>query len=547
MPPMPVACRSTFVQFQILLGQFLFSKRATVVPRQYCGNETPTTAPASPTESSVPLLFPDEEPQECSQSIKIPSNTRKHHPASLAPGSFLVPYSPPRRYTTEPTGSPPQAQEQSDQLGPEYEVMLRSSLVWGEFPFEQVISNALELENLVRHPFSARNSIAIIEPRQYVGFLGDERRPVRASLNIAYLVRVVADCDSVLFPLWKSGISHEPTSALSLQNLLPVLSSTRGIIVEGGDASVYEPSSFGSTLPHEDIGLLMEGIILDRLMTPSPSIFICLGHQLACDTLNRLIIRAVDEVAEYASKIEREYSTVPQWLQCFVKRCNKIHRVGEQICVTEKGVPIAMGYRDRYFTVCPNTKVEIGKKRLSPFVPLSTIKHQIPQSLLNAHVVTQNSYKMGNIVNLILSYGGSLDIIMFHADRVNCESVFFVNWALRKLHNALIVHKHNIVRSPLSWLLNLPCAVEVCASTRCDVEERYDIVTSVAAVVLYYKDYETGTMHYSFSLQFHPELCDNVRVVGDTDPLGKFIPTYERLQQSDGIRLLCRMLHVSSQ
>ena len=54
------------------------------------------------------------------------------------------------------------------------------------------------------NPQLFRNAISIIEPWQHVGHnpLGEE---VRASINVAYLVQKLADCDSILFPCWSSG------------------------------------------------------------------------------------------------------------------------------------------------------------------------------------------------------------------------------------------------------------------------------------------------------------------------------------------------------
>jgi hypothetical protein len=169
---------------------------------------------------------------------------------------------------------------------------------------------------------------------------------------------------------------------------------------------------------------------------------------------------------------------------------------------------------------------------------------------------------------------------MFHADRVNFEAVLFDNWALSRIHNFLIVNREQIVRSHLSWLLNLPCGIEVCASTAMrspstaatattvpplsppdsgtpptkaaplspPTTAPLRIHTAVAACAVFYEDFETTAVKSSFTLQFHPELCDDIMVVGDRDKDGRvYRPSFQDLKQSDGVQLLCRMLHVNSQ
>ena len=48
--------------------------------------------------------------------------------------------------------------------------------------------------------------------------------PVRASLNVAYIAQKIADCDSVLFPLWSSGL-------LNLEQMMPIISA--GLAIGG--------------------------------------------------------------------------------------------------------------------------------------------------------------------------------------------------------------------------------------------------------------------------------------------------------------------------
>ena len=63
--------------------------------------------------------------------------------------------------------------------------------------------------------------------------------PVRASVNVAYIAQKIADCDSVVFPIWSSG-------SLNLNQLIPVLSAGVAIMVKEDDSSVRDPASFAS-------------------------------------------------------------------------------------------------------------------------------------------------------------------------------------------------------------------------------------------------------------------------------------------------------------
>ena len=103
-------------------------------------------------------------------------------------------------------------------------------------PLEKVIRSQADLTFLMQHPALFRNAIAIIEPWEHVGKnpLGED---VRASLNVAYIAQKIADCDSVLFPMWASGL-------LDPDVVVPLITSGLAVVVEGGDPSVRDASTF---------------------------------------------------------------------------------------------------------------------------------------------------------------------------------------------------------------------------------------------------------------------------------------------------------------
>lgn len=107
---------------------------------------------------------------------------------------------------------------------------------WGhEKALEKVINSRADFEFLLLHPNLLRKSIIIIEPWSHVGIntLGEE---VRASKNVAYIAQKVADMDSILFPVWSTGI-------IDPELVAGVISSSYAVVVEGGDPSVYDAST----------------------------------------------------------------------------------------------------------------------------------------------------------------------------------------------------------------------------------------------------------------------------------------------------------------
>ena len=116
------------------------------------------------------------------------------------------------------------------------------SFEWGQGePFEKVIDSQEAFEHLMANPHLFRNAIAILEPWEHVG-KNLRNEDVRASINVAYLTQAIADCDSILFPLWHSGL-------LDPQKLISVISSGLAIVMEGGDPSATRLRLLDLTVP----------------------------------------------------------------------------------------------------------------------------------------------------------------------------------------------------------------------------------------------------------------------------------------------------------
>jgi hypothetical protein len=129
---------------------------------------------------------------------------------------------------------------------------------WGHAkPLEKVINSRPDLDFLLLHPNLLRNCITIIEPWEHVG-LNAKGEDGRASKNVAYIAQKVADMDSVLLPVWSTGV-------LDPEIVVPAINSGYAVVVEGGDPSTYDASTWTSpACPREDMFALVEKLLIWR-------------------------------------------------------------------------------------------------------------------------------------------------------------------------------------------------------------------------------------------------------------------------------------------
>lgn len=396
---------------------------------------------------------------------------------------------------------------------------------WGETPpWERVINSPDDWQFLLQHPELFRHALFIIEPWEHVGF-NDLQEEVRASKNVAFIAQKIADCDSILLPVWHTG-------TLSLNGLIPVLSASMAVILEGGQASVHNPYEW--THPNcsrDDILALVEQILLMRSAHSAPVIMICVSHQLAAECHIRLLQKAVQDVLN-TDKLERDPDD--EALILLQDICQKIKSVGETLKIEKRdGRIVAQGWHDLNFAVVLNEEKEVGDCHLLPYKTPSAKKSSIPLELLEAHKVMADEYD-GIIDSMILEHGRDVTISMFHYDEVNEEAILFANWAYMSLYNAIVSNRYVIAGSHLSWLLQLPYSVEILAST----EANGEILTECSCTCINYKDLETKKIRSSYTCQFHPELLSDLREIDKGSE-----PSYAQLKESDGIRLLVRLLY----
>jgi GMP synthase-like glutamine amidotransferase len=393
---------------------------------------------------------------------------------------------------------------------------------WGVAPpLEKVIGSRQEFELLMSLPEIYRHSVSVIEPWKNVG-INLQGEEVRASKNTAYILQQVADADSILYPVWQSGIVNP-------RRLASILSAGIATVIQGGNPAVYDASSFdGTRASVEDILDLTDELLLHRSSSSGPSIFICLGHQLAAASHIRLIKRAVREVANL------EYLPIdPEGtgLASLQRVCARIASVGERLPVIKNGKTLAEGWNDSLFAVAPNECVEVGTRSLLAYQRRADSDH-IPGELHDAHALVAD--ELEGVIDTILQLEREIRIEMFHGDEVNEEAALFANWAYKLLHDTIVPIRYELAVSSLSWLLSLPYALEILSQTQVDE----DTWTEVSTTCIYYKDWETHTIRRSFTSQFHPELMADIRDIGKRDS-----PRYAELKDNDGVRLFIRLLY----
>jgi hypothetical protein len=397
-----------------------------------------------------------------------------------------------------------------------------STFDWGIAPpLEKVIDDRRSLDLLLGLPEIFRQSVSIVEPWPNVG-INLQGESVRASKNVAYILQQVADADSILYPVWKSGIPHP-------SRLANVLSAGMATVIEGGNPSAYDPASFdGISASADDILGLVDHLLLRRSAGTGPAIFICLGHQMAAASHIRLIKRAVREVLA-ADGLALDPGGLA--LGSLKRVCQRIADVGETLPVIKSGETLARSWNDARFAVAKNEAVEIGTRRLLPYQRRPSSDH-VPGELHDTHALIAD--ELEGVIDTMITLERELMIEMFHSDEVNEEAALFANWAYKLLHDTIVPIRYVLAVSPLSWLLCLPYAVEILSQT----EVNADTLTEVGTTCIYYKDWETHSIRRSFTCQFHPELMADIRDIGR-----RAGPRYQELKENDGVRLLIRLLY----
>ena len=399
-------------------------------------------------------------------------------------------------------------------------------------PFERVIGSNEDLREILCNPNIYKNSICIIEPADHVGknIIGED---VRASSNIASLCQYIADCDSILIPLWKTG-------KLDNQLLIDLLKNCLAVFVEGGHPTVKDSKSFeGLNISLNELQGFTEELLLSRELKTAPSIFICLGHQLAAQAHIRLIKKATHQITNL---LKPEIISSSCHYDNLINVCNEIINTGENLAIYKDentsddvpGIEVAKGWNDPCFAVALNEIPEVGQVELLHYSHNGIHQSKDFSKLLLHHEVT--SEQNVGIVEQSVTFEKDLNIVMFHSDEVNEEAILFSNWAYGLLQKAIAPIRKIISVSEFSWLLSLPDSIEIVCSTSAAGK----LCTEVSATCINYTDYETQHKRRSFTFQFHPELLDDLREFNKSG-----MPSYEKLKNDDGVRMLMRVIYES--
>jgi len=362
---------------------------------------------------------------------------------------------------------------------------------------------------------------------------------VDASKNFATITSELLDWNVVILEL--SEINYQDLlekikQLCDKETFGDFLRSFRYIVVEGGRQSLYDSDSFEEVsrgnLTKKNYLHLLRSIMLSRNKAGSnPALLLCLGHQGYAEMLREYIMQLVEDKKKIAKTLEK-YDIKAK--DHFLEIIEKVNSIGMNITVKKRNQEIvASSYKDQYFAVKQNELPEIGLKKLLLYKPSKNI---VPDELLKAY---QKIAKLH--VGLLEDFYEleTLDIVMLHGDEVNEEAILFLNWVLSLLAKFSRAH-HKILQKelPLREITNLPIGLEIPSSTAYSIEEeKLDILTEIAGLVVYYYNPTTGIVKRDYTLQFHPELFEEIRILQKRDFESKTL-----LELSDGIQLLLSCL-----
>ena len=351
-------------------------------------------------------------------------------------------------------------------------------------------------------PVELGNSIVIVEPWDHVGERPSDKTGVIASENIAYVSDQILGAPTLIVPAWRTGVGDPKRFAA-------LASSAMLVAFEGGEPDVHVASSFTDDYPRS----AASQTLVELMLRGVPFVGICLSHQLAAQAHIELIKDAVCRL---------ESSRHP----AFVDVSRRIAEVGNNLPVEKGYGTVAKSWADETFAVAKNEEVSHSNTLLYPYVNVE-LDH-VPTMVSEAHRVVAQNYDA--IIDVALQYENELRIQAFHGNEVSEESMRFACWAYQQIHYVLTAYSTDAASTPhIQELMGAPLGVEILASTRM---ESGDPLCEVAATGIYWQGGQTA-----ITTQFHPELDESLMTTSQG-----WAPAWKDMKQSDGIRLLARML-----
>lgn len=261
-----------------------------------------------------------------------------------------------------------------------------------------------------------------------------------------------------------------------------------------------------------------------------PAIYICLGHQGIAETLRYHLHELCKNQSNYYNSLRK---TSEKTAEKFLELLEKIQKIGKNIEIRKNEKTTIKGFDDPFFAVTKNELPETGLKRIQKYEPLDK---NIPAEIID-YYTTLSRFQTGAIEDYL--HIGQLDTIMLHNDEVNEEAVLFMNWVLQLLDNFytenidIIENKEKIMQQ-----LALPFGLEIAGSTHYQQGEKSDEdLTEIAGLNIYYHDKKTHTVRRDFSIQFHPELLDEARILQKKDLENRTI-----LELPDSLQILLAII-----
>ncbi len=361
---------------------------------------------------------------------------------------------------------------------------------------------------------------------------------VDASNNMATITSELLDWNIVILEL--SEIPYEKlllkiSELTKDEEIGEFLRSFRYVIIEGGRQSLYDAKSFddisnGYFTKDNYLDLLQSLVYSRNEPGTNPGLFICLGHQGIAEMLRHIIIRLVDSTENVTTKLD---TINPKASQKFASLMVKINKAGNIKIKRLNNEIVARNYRDQYFAVKKNEMPEVGLKKLSKYQPK---KDEISNEIYAAYTKVAKFHS--GILEDFYSLE-TLDIVMLHNDEVNEEAILYINWVLSELAKFTREYYKDLAKdNELKHLLQLPIGIEIPSSTEYHLEDvSGKILTEIAGMVIYYYNPETSILKRDYTLQFHPELFEEIQIMQKRDFESKTL-----LDLSDGIQLLLSCL-----
>jgi len=351
-------------------------------------------------------------------------------------------------------------------------------------------------------PIDLRESALVVEPWGHVGRRPHDDSGVIASENIAYIVDQILGVPTLIVPAWQTGVGNPRRFAALAGNAMLVA-------FEGGEPDVHEAESFTAAYPRR----AATRSLVELMLMGVPFIGICLSHQLAAQAHVELIREVVQRFETSASP-------------AFVAVARAIREVGDNLLVKKAYGTVASSWKDETFAVAQNEQGSCANTRLHPYTQ-EALEH-VPAMVSDAHRLVSNEYDA--IIDEALRHENAIHIQTFHGNEVSEESMRFVCWAYQRIQATLKAYSTEAASDPeLQGLLGVPLGVEILASTH---DEAGEPLCEVAATGTYWEGGRTA-----ITTQFHPELDHTLLTTSEG-----WAPSWENMKQSDGVRLLVRMM-----